>query len=539
MASRLALRVRGHGIFRTSLLLVGLLAAASAVALADSPVAPAKPAPVPAVDLDLLLNQLFPLVKDPAFNSLGVRKGEELTRAVLERLPVGRRAEIALGLADARMGTAMIFSVPATLDAYVLDFRRPEDARAFVSAMRAASEQQDATRDGHPDTDRILEATYDKGAGPDGRMPGYVVRKRKTRGNRPFQLLSEVAQLGSIVVMIDVENLVDIGRRELDDAIARVEAALANPDAARKAPSARPVLLRSLGPLTSVRAVGADGSRVPRFNYLVQWEETGGYMSDSGGAEGVALVRVPPHVSCVVKVWAARSATDEPLPWGPASGEFKADSQDAEIRLPTGLALSGTVRDGQGEAVEDVRVVAITTEGERGMPASALPPGGLGVSDAFDAHGQDTSGSDGTFCLQGLGPARYRVTVAPDREWFTVNDVESDAGSEVPVTLVVEKAVAVDVVVLGPDEKPVVGAEVSAFSVRKGRVTSVRWDRDLTFTTDGSGVAHMRGLRPGGNYRLSVRPPKEREDLSSRDQEDWSPEATIVRLDAVGAVKTR
>ena len=113
-----------------------------------------------------------------------------------------------------------------------------------------------------------------------------------------------------------------------------------------------------------------------------------------------------------------------------------------------------------------------------------------------------------------------------------MNDVEADAGSK-PVSLVVEEALNVDVVVLGPDDEPLAGAKVTALPTQTGHLRA-GLDADLTFDTDESGVAHMRRLRAGWNYRLTVIPPEGREDLSTFVQEHWSPAATTLRLQARG-----
>ena len=522
----------GH--YRVPVVLIGLLLFCAHDAHAGDPAAPQKPAAAtPTVDLDLLLNQLQPLGEDPAFGGVVVPQGDELLRMMLGEIPDGRRAQVAPGLLDARMVARVAMEIPASLEIRVLRFRDSEIAASFVAAWRAASEEEDARKDSKPGAVLILEATYEKGAGPDGRMNGFVARKKSTRNEHGHKSHLEVAQIGPIAVRIDVADLVDITRRELDQALVRLEAAVADPEGARKASRAGPVLLSSLGPTLLIRTVGADGSAVPRFTYRVSWEEApGSYTSDSGYAEnGVALARV--HGPSTVEVWAARSDEDKPLPWGPASTEVKAGARDAEIKLPKGMSLSGIVRDRQGKPLEGIRVVAFSAEGALGIPAKMLPPGGLPMSHGFEGHSQDQTGPSGTFDLQGLGPSRYRVTVAADGEWYTVNDIEADAGSE-PVSLVIEKALSVEVVVLGTDDKPLAGAKVSAYPTQKGHF-SAGFMRDLTFDTDASGVARMRRLRPGGNYRLTVLPPDGRKDLTVSVQADWSPAATTLRLLARGA----
>jgi hypothetical protein len=181
-------------------------------------------------------------------------------------------------------------------------------------------------------------------------------------------------------------------------------------------------------------------------------------------------------------------------------------------------------------AVEGIEVLAFPTDGCLGSPAGLLPPDGLGVASSFDAHSRDRSGPSGSFLLRGLGQSRYRITVAHDGEWFPVHGLEADAGTEETLSLVIERAVSVDVTVLGPDARPVVGAEVSAWPLREGGGYSGGWTSSLAFETDQEGVAHMRRLRPGGKYRLSVSPPRDARHLARKHISDWTPRATTVHL---------
>jgi hypothetical protein len=241
-------------------------------------------------------------------------------------------------------------------------------------------------------------------------------------------------------------DLVDLDRPQLDEALVRVEAALVDPEAARRRSDRTPVFLRVLGPTMSIRALDAEGRGVPRFALRVQWEKEPGHFQTWGGygEDGVATARVP-RVPSTVEVWGAQDADGRSLPSGPASAEAVAGATSVEVRLPKGLALAGRLVDGDGKPLGGIRVVAFPSDaGTLGVPAAKLPPGGLGVGvHGFEAHGADTSGADGRFTLQGLAASRYRVTVAAEGEWYTVNDVEADAGSG-PIEVIVERGMAPD-----------------------------------------------------------------------------------------------
>src|SRR5262245_39916461 len=78
-------------------LLLSVLAASSARAEAAKPAAPAD------VDLDLVARAVAPLGQDPAFGGVVTPKGADLVRFLVDELPVGSRAQLALWVVDARM----------------------------------------------------------------------------------------------------------------------------------------------------------------------------------------------------------------------------------------------------------------------------------------------------------------------------------------------------------------------------------------------------------------------------------------------------
>jgi hypothetical protein len=504
--------------------LVLLVATDAARAKEDPP--EAKPPGSPGVDLDLLVRALAPLGRDPALRSVATPTGGELVRLLVSELPPEHQAKVASTVSDVRRMIAFAPTLGGGIDATTLLFRRPDDADAFVDARKTASKAEDARREPDPEAPRVLETSYGERAGSKGRFPGFTVRKRWTESGGAFTTVTEVARLGPVVVVLN-SSLDDIGRPELDEALARVEAALSDPLRFRRTPTAGPVLLQSLGPTATVRAVGGHGSFVPRFSVRVEWRAGPGSFEAWGGhAEGgVAVIRVP-NVEATVAVWAARSEEDEPLPWGPASAALAAGATEMEVELPDGMPLGGVARDKEGRRLEGILVAAIPAEGALGIPAKLLPPGGLSREvDAWHAHAKARTGPDGRFRLAGLGRSRYRLTVVTE-EWFTTHDVEVDAGAR-SVELIVEAAVAVDVRVLGPDDQPVVGAVVAAYATREGERSSGSGD---SFEADSNGVAHLVRLRAGENYRLTILPPKERTGVSSEVIEPWSPAPTTVRL---------
>lgn len=507
-----------------------------ASAPAGDPPQPVKPAAAPSdVDLDLVFEQLRPLAQDPAFTSAGVPEGERLLRMMLSEVPEDRRAEVASGLLDARMMDRIADELFASIRIQVARFRDVETGSAFVAAVKAASETEDARKSDKPGDPRVSEATYESGAGPAGRMHGYVARKKYTRNGYAHASLVVVAQIGRLVLQVDLHDLPDITRADVDHALVRAEVAVKDPEAARRAPSPGPVFLASLGPTTTIRAVGADGVAIPRFSFRASWEEAPGVHRSVGGhaPTGTGVTRV--RGSATLDVWAARTREDVSLPWGPSTLEIQSGAKDVSVRLPAGLRLAGAVRDRQGNSVEGVRVAAFPTDNVRGIPAVNLPPSLRPSPRLAEAHSQRRTGPAGDFLMEGLGATRYLVTIPSGEDWFAVNDVEVDAGAE-PIALVVERALDVDVVVLDPKGSPVAGALVSAFPTRDG-AASAGFIRDLMFETDDSGAAHMKRLQPSGTYRLSVYPPSRRKDLTESIRERWVPAPTKVQLP--GRVESR
>lgn len=504
-------------------------------AMAGDPPPAAAPAArkAAAPDLDLLLRVLAYLRGDPEFGGVAIPEVEALKRMLLEDLPAPRRPQVANGLVDVRMFAAIAMELSASIDVRLFAFRGVGDAEAFLVAKREASELEDARKAAKSAELQILEASYEAGAGPKGRMPGFVVRKGSTRNGHAHRSLTQVARLGALVVVLKSMDLVDLDRPQLDEALVRVEAALLDPEAARRRSDRTPVFLRVLGPTMSIRALDAEGRGVPRFALRVQWEKEPGHFQTWGGygEDGVATARVP-RVPSTVEVWGAQDADGRSLPSGPASAEAVAGATSVEVRLPKGLALAGRLVSREGQPLGGIRVVAFPADaGTLGIPAAKLPPGGLGVgAHGFEAHGADTPGADGRFTLQGLAASRYRVTVAAEGEWYTVNDVEADAGSG-PIEVVVERSLSPEVKVLDPHGNPLVGATVAPYPVEKGHF-SAGYRSDLAATTDARGVARLRRLQANGTYRLSVVPPDERKDLAPTALENWSPAPTTVHLPA-------
>jgi protocatechuate 3,4-dioxygenase beta subunit len=265
-----------------------------------------------------------------------------------------------------------------------------------------------------------------------------------------------------------------------------------------------------------VRITGPEGQPVAEAR-IRDGATAGGELCSSAGGVPVKAerdVELPPVADAFVEAWDARDASGARLPFGHVLTIVPTDATDGfTVTLPPERTIAGRVVGTDGEPVEGATIAVVT-----------VPRGGFGEGMSEELVGT-TSAARGAFLVGGLGDDRVRLTASADG--FVGAPVEADAGaSDVTLRLAPEASAAIRVV--DPDGKPVAEAGVMAARARDG-AADARGEPVCT-VTDADGRARLRGLAPGGRYRLVVSVPGPRPRLFPFEDRDWAPADAEIRL---------
>ena len=163
--------------------------------------------------------------------------------------------------------------------------------------------------------------------------------------------------------------------------------------------------------------------------------------------------------------------------------QFKAGQEDIEIKLPAEAKIEGTIVEKEtGKPVPDMKLMVFQ-----------------GQKQPFTGHEPTTSGQDGSFTFDALGPGKYIVQVIPDKEGtseWVAGSVEADveAGkTNSGVKLELSKGGLVEITVTEQDDTPVEGANVN--------IMSMVLREQFNDVTDANGIISKR-LAPG-EYKIT------------------------------------
>jgi uncharacterized GH25 family protein len=232
-----------------------------------------------------------------------------------------------------------------------------------------------------------------------------------------------------------------------------------------------------------------------------------------------------------VIVWGARD--ERGIVQGPrVAGPFAADVTTVEVTVPPGLALAGRI-EGLPHGLERGALIEAFPEGDEwdwseflGVPAHELGTLEHPEQESLTAR----THADGSFALGGLADFSFALVARLPPGWIQDELVVADPGDI--VTLRARRGLDVVLTVVDEDGAPIAGARVSARSLLDGeRHEEALANAHLKTSdekTDAQGRAHLRGLRPGERYRLSIRPTREDEPpyevaAFPHERSQWAP----------------
>ncbi len=175
-------------------------------------------------------------------------------------------------------------------------------------------------------------------------------------------------------------------------------------------------------------------------------------------------------------------------------------TSEENFRLPAGARLMGRVLDETGRPVAGAAVSCSLDEATEEGPRNMYQMSGQWYS------GQATTDAAGRYVLGGLTKETYRVTIRPpagsDAAPAALRGISApDSGDMTLQDATLYKGGKVVGLVVGPDDKPLAGAEASV-----PVASSRRGDDRQSAATDAAGKFVLAGL-PTGRYAVTVTPP--------------------------------
>ncbi|MGE0191591.1 MAG: carboxypeptidase-like regulatory domain-containing protein [Planctomycetota bacterium] len=239
-------------------------------------------------------------------------------------------------------------------------------------------------------------------------------------------------------------------------------------------------------------------------------EAASGRPGPPGEAEGLSLL-----------VYAATDAKGNPLPWAARSIALAPGQREVAVQMEEGLVVEGRVVDEHRHPVAGARVVALHGADEIGGHPQVLA--------------SSTTGEDGRFRLEGLGPDGVGLRVDEGPTW-AASPVHSHHGAASDMVLEVVSARGCTLLVHDGEGKPVEGVPWMVMEVR----TTERGTRSTSIaagTADAEGRRAVPPLDGRRNLTLSLKAFEARPDLRGLDIEDWTPGDATHTLPAGFAVE--
>lgn len=455
-------------------------------------------------DLDGVLRAIRPLFGDPAWKVDASRAGQAYREGLAAASPDLWQGVFA-GCRDGRWARAYVENEPARVLALVFLY---EDEEASRRAVRRHRENLLGLDPG--DAERTAD-----GAGPAGRLPGWVNRTPARRGRAESTL--HIGSIGRVVVALSIRAAPELDRAAQDQAFARAEAFLSDPAAARAAWEKDPPAARPHSRMLAVALVDPEGNAVPRARGMAYLP--GGVRLAFDIVDGGGNVPLPMGAEARLGVWEAKDAEGRPLSLAPTAGiEVVADATTVKVVLERGATISGEVIDYDGTPIPGVTVAAVP---------GWVPRRDARLEEFAFIHGRAVSGPDGRYKIVGLADdEQYTLFAYEEGTIKPVAFVQSIGGIE-DEAVEVARGKGVPIRVAESGGKPVPGARVRV----RQRMPILFGEPEIVFDGVTGEDGAVRALVPSrGIFVLQVLAP-DAGDLDDADPDCfWSPSAEDVVL---------
>jgi hypothetical protein len=231
-----------------------------------------------------------------------------------------------------------------------------------------------------------------------------------------------------------------------------------------------------------------------------------------------------------VEVGAARAADGHVLPLGSAkAGPFAADVGETEVRLPPERVLVGRVIDPSGRGVGGLRVRAMRMDAV--WRTSEL--------ERLDDEAVARTDVDGRFRIGALPDEPMRIAITAPSAYVDVWPIVTRPG-DAPLEIRLRLATTATLTLVHADGRPATNAWVYATAQSDDRDDGAPYyvwtSRTPSATTDGAGVARLRGLDPEARYVVTAgaRDPDSKERAHV---EGWTPKDSRVVLAGPRAIR--
>jgi len=273
-----------------------------------------------------------------------------------------------------------------------------------------------------------------------------------------------------------------------------------------------------------VKVLGPDGLPVSRGHVSYQGTGPEGIESRGSGQIQGGELRADLSPQCDRWTFVVHHAVGHRgFPLGAYHGAVFADRFSApEIRLPSEQSISGVVCDERGVGIQGCA-----------LEARAVLSGFDWDWDDFMLHGRARTDGEGRFRFGGLGRLRYRLIVRQAPPGRRLPDPEAVVAPAKGVVIRAEPGLECRLTFLDWRGRPVSDVRVSA-----EESPQCHPDGEVDATTDGKGVAVLRGINPERRFHLHAYAP-DRDDLFSVSIEKWCPADQTIRMEHALTVKGR
>lgn len=459
-------------------------------------------------DLAAVLADLRVIVGDATWTVVTNRLLAAVLRTQVGKLLPEDRERYLEGYEDGQVLVGQVEGEHVMVIGMALSFHEPAQAALLIGMERRSLVAEAGLAPGL----EILSTDMSDGAGPDGKLEGFAMRRVARSGDQTVVVQTQGAVAGRVAIELLVVGLPQFDRAVQDPIVARAALRATDPDAAEKAPALEPpAFRRTTTRALTVTIVDPDGKPVPRVHLSAESDKhTGAY--DVPVQDGRRELLLDPYPNYRLTVWGAADAGGKALPFAPRSLVLVADdAREIELRLEPGVEIHGTVVDGDGKPVVGTTVEALATLANDGRT--------IYTNDVYASGNTDASGA---FRLIGLENAEYRLRLMRGKKFASIGETKTQGGAR-DLRVVVRPPREFRLTVEDADGKPVGGAEVSVSQFGNGGASPQE-------TTDAGGRVRLEGLDPETQATLKVKPPKDRPTLGRLRRTEWKPTDERLRL---------